>query len=708
MTGKNNELLIQLNQLCDALSPIKSRFEVEVQDIFSLQKDYVEKLQRFSEQEQQLSIGIMGQVKAGKSSFLNALLFDGAPVLPEAATPKTANLTRITYAGTPELIVTYYTHEEWADIIHAGNSDGDGMEVRVAKDLVDTLKQAGIDPSEKLKLGTECINARSVEELMVVMNDFVGNDGRYTALVKMTELRLPLEGMNGFNVVDTPGLNDPVTSRTQKTREYMANCDVVFYLSRCSQFLDSSDVALLASQLPSKGVKRLVLVAAQYDGAILDDGDHRKTLLDTEKNLRPKFNRRAEKIMEELSLVRDKTGQPEMATLLRQIKQPIVSSTYAHAFFSKEIQTLGKGMQHVYNELTELAATHWQSYQFTKGDWQRIANFDVLIAAYQKARSDKKLILDEQRLGLLPHTRQEMKTRLQYLQNVIDARIQNIQHSDLTKIFSQDKKLEQNIHGIASKLSSHFYLAASKAESTYCNLAKELHDNISKFSNIKTVSGTTTRKVSREVSTSSWYKPWTWGDTETVYRTITEDYKYIAASDALDMLTTYIETNAHSLEREFARIINTAELKAVLRKSLLDKLNVEGADFDPKAFRAMLDSALNRLEIPILRIKKDGFAESISRNFNGEVRDDSEMQKLRETLNKTLNKASIDLSNAFKCEVDYLVNQLNFLRDTLSNTLTSAMREEIRQLKSAIENKEKELSLLKKISDVIKELGYGF
>jgi len=30
----------------------------------------------------------MGQVKAGKSSFLNALLFEGCEVLPVAATPK--------------------------------------------------------------------------------------------------------------------------------------------------------------------------------------------------------------------------------------------------------------------------------------------------------------------------------------------------------------------------------------------------------------------------------------------------------------------------------------------------------------------------------------------------------------------------------------------------------------------------------------------
>ncbi|WP_273660677.1 dynamin family protein [Pseudomonas aeruginosa] len=43
-----------------------------------------------------MNIGIVGRVKAGKSSLLNALVFDGEPILPKAATPMTAALTTIT------------------------------------------------------------------------------------------------------------------------------------------------------------------------------------------------------------------------------------------------------------------------------------------------------------------------------------------------------------------------------------------------------------------------------------------------------------------------------------------------------------------------------------------------------------------------------------------------------------------------------------
>ena len=63
-----------------------------------------------------IHIGIVGQVKAGKSSFLNALLFDGMDELPKAATPMTAGLTRIVYADIPYAKVFYYSANDWNGI----------------------------------------------------------------------------------------------------------------------------------------------------------------------------------------------------------------------------------------------------------------------------------------------------------------------------------------------------------------------------------------------------------------------------------------------------------------------------------------------------------------------------------------------------------------------------------------------------------------
>ena len=187
------------------------------------------------------------------------------------------------------------------------------------------VQQHGIDAATLLAGGQEEVFAvGSVDELMGKLNDYVGENGCFTALVKSTEILLPLPELQGFEIIDTPGMNDPVPSRTQKTRDYMARCDVVFFLSRCSQFLDQSDMDLLAEQLPAKGVKRMVLVAGQLDGAIADDGFDRASLAETEKNVRTRLARRAENEIEKLAIAREKLGDPQVAALLRNLKTPVL------------------------------------------------------------------------------------------------------------------------------------------------------------------------------------------------------------------------------------------------------------------------------------------------------------------------------------------------------------------------------------------------
>ena len=67
------------------------------------------KTEDFYRENRKLNIGVVGQVKAGKSSFLNTLLFDGEEILPKASTPKTATLTRMEYSEHNRIQVEYYS-----------------------------------------------------------------------------------------------------------------------------------------------------------------------------------------------------------------------------------------------------------------------------------------------------------------------------------------------------------------------------------------------------------------------------------------------------------------------------------------------------------------------------------------------------------------------------------------------------------------------
>ena len=59
-----------------------------------------------------LKLGIVGRVKAGKSSLLNALLFDGVTVLPKAATPMTAALPVLEHGELLQATVDFFTQND--------------------------------------------------------------------------------------------------------------------------------------------------------------------------------------------------------------------------------------------------------------------------------------------------------------------------------------------------------------------------------------------------------------------------------------------------------------------------------------------------------------------------------------------------------------------------------------------------------------------
>ena len=94
------------NHFMETITRIADEISGDVQFVIpALVQDFREKArlaERYAEeimtQNRDLKIGIVGQVKAGKSSFLNALIFDGKSILPKAATPMTAALTKIRYA----------------------------------------------------------------------------------------------------------------------------------------------------------------------------------------------------------------------------------------------------------------------------------------------------------------------------------------------------------------------------------------------------------------------------------------------------------------------------------------------------------------------------------------------------------------------------------------------------------------------------------
>ncbi|GAA7833839.1 hypothetical protein HpMS158_11310 [Helicobacter pylori] len=333
-------------------------------------------LKEMQDTDRNLKVGIIGRVKAGKSSLLNALIFEGKEVLPKAATPMTASLTVLKYAQNLSAQVEFYSPKDIEELkneharyerefqriveeevkkqkekqnlknrakerikerikniskMYDRNksdknksdknksdknksdknksdknksdknksdkeapkerilSDEENLEKakRIAKNALekDTKLVSSHDQYEKIKksgsLNTETkdsrIQANSLEELNQKLLQFVGADGKYMPYTKAVQISLNNPNLKDLEVIDTPGVNDPIASREERTKALLKDCDVVFIVSLSNQFLTDSDMDLFDRVSNKEGLQEIYFVASQADSAVLSMSEVEKS-----------------------------------------------------------------------------------------------------------------------------------------------------------------------------------------------------------------------------------------------------------------------------------------------------------------------------------------------------------------------------------------------------------------------------------------------
>ncbi len=300
-------------------------------------------LKELQDTNRDLKVGIIGCVKAGKSSLLNALIFEGVEVLPKAATPMTASLTILKYANTMSAEVEFYSPKDIAEleneheryvrefnrivdeevkkqkekqslenrakegfrnvgnkVLGRNKSTEEAPKERVLSDekineraeriakseLEKDIKLVSShDQYEKMKksglTNTETkdsrIQANSLQELNQKLLQFVGADGKYMPYTKVVRISLNNPNLKDLEVIDTPGVNDPIASREERTKALLKDCDVVFIVSPSNQFLTDSDMSLFDRVSNKEGLQEIYFVASQADSTVLSMSEVEKS-----------------------------------------------------------------------------------------------------------------------------------------------------------------------------------------------------------------------------------------------------------------------------------------------------------------------------------------------------------------------------------------------------------------------------------------------
>lgn len=212
-----------------------------------------------------LTIGVIGQMKCGKSTFLNSFVFEDE-ILPSATTPMTAALSVITYGEEKKIVAEFYNEEEWAEMKIQASRDleevkGNSLlesKIKAAKELVEKSGKLGPSISSYLLKGKQ---EDSFENLI----EYVGADGKFVAITKSVMIYYPKECLKGVEIVDTPGFNDPIVSREERTNEFLKKADVVIMMLYAGRPFDATDRDIIFTNVRQCGIGKVIIGINKYD-----------------------------------------------------------------------------------------------------------------------------------------------------------------------------------------------------------------------------------------------------------------------------------------------------------------------------------------------------------------------------------------------------------------------------------------------------------
>lgn len=210
-----------------------------------------------------LTIGVIGQMKCGKSTFLNSFVFKDN-ILPAATTPMTAALSVITYGEKERIVAEFYTKDEWAEQKMQASRNEDEAEntldvskIKAAKELV--AKAASLGASLESYLG------QTQEDSFSNLIEYVGADGKFVSITKSVTIYYPHEYLKGVEVVDTPGFNDPIVSREERTKEFLKKADVVIMMLYAGRPFDATDRDIIFKNVRQCGIGKVLVGINKYD-----------------------------------------------------------------------------------------------------------------------------------------------------------------------------------------------------------------------------------------------------------------------------------------------------------------------------------------------------------------------------------------------------------------------------------------------------------
>ena len=655
-----------IKEICSKLKPLQGDFKSQLDVLFSSIERHEQDLQKIMAEERDLSISIVGVVKSGKSSLVNALLFDGEDVLPHAATPMTAALTYMRY--TPDkncrAEIEFFTDKEWNKIedsageyerIYAEVAEklrqedelaarrGDRRrevtrdrvirksgsrlteECVAAKELVDAAQKNQLDVRQYLKPKDEAgasqvISAPTPRELAKKLQEYVGTNGRFTPIVCSTTIYLNDKRLDGYEIVDTPGTNDPVLFRGKRTEQSLGSTDVVVLVSAASAFFQNADLEFLSNLLPQKGIKNFLLVASQYDRAVGEmeneiDGslEPQERLIETALAAEEKLEVSYRKRISDIARIAIKADGNDERWAKLVAAQPICVSALAYSL-SRRWKKLSN------SDKDELTLLNNLIQGFTFPDAEMLRQFSKIGQVQEKLddiKGAKKLILDSRVADSEKGFREQLSKRLKELCECVKARATTLETNDVATLREKLSKQKKALKAGEAEILSVFDDFIADAKIAFMEVLGAMRDAKNTYAKLNVRTETENKEVTHDRGAGFlWHRSLFGTRYETRIRTIRT--RYASTYDAINQVEAYVNESRKELTSAIMRVTDRNLLRKNLTTALLGMLErFANNETDLTLLKAQLTSAVGKIDIPDVDFGSLDYTREITDAFEG-------------------------------------------------------------------------------------------
>ncbi|GHR14087.1 hypothetical protein JP0090_10940 [Helicobacter pylori] len=311
-------------------------------------------------------------------------------------------------------------------------------------DQYERMKESGLINPKDLETR---IQADSIEELNQKLYQFVGKEGKFMPYTKAVQISLNNPNLKNLEIIDTPGVNDPIVSREACTKALLKECDVVFVIIPSGNFLTDSDMDLFDRVSNKEGIQRVYFVASQADSAVCAPSEvensrhHLPTALENaQKSLSSSLN-------ETMSLLEKK--YPHQQEIFESaIKNGVIltSGVCYNLYKDFENQASWKKEKEEYQNIFESLKSHYPNAfdsDEARENLKRLSNIDAIRERLEEAAKEKENIISQRLQKYLEAQANNLHNLIMQLSQDLEKEKNRIKDADLNKISEQLKEYEK-------------------------------------------------------------------------------------------------------------------------------------------------------------------------------------------------------------------------------------------------------------------------